>query len=131
MFKIADVVMIHPMDADDYAPPAGVVESTYTDADGEVYYAVRSPYTGVLFGGAAEDFAAADTDTTAQVRQDMQHLDQTNYPECAVTRVCADGAVITEGMVAAEVARTDAAPRPTGVAPMRIVGVNASTNEYA
>jgi hypothetical protein len=125
MFKVADVVVIDPQEFS----MSGVVESIERYED-ETVYMVRSPYSGNLYSRVADELAMATPERAGQVRRDMAYMEVANSA-CAVVRVCVDGAVITQGMVDAEIARAASARLVPTLAPMSIIGVNASTNMYA
>ena len=127
--RIADIVILHDPNI------RGIVENITRHADGMTVYSIRT-LDGTLFAREAEDFQPADQDATESFRENLQALAPLGdlAPELIPVKVSADGAVITRGMVEAEIARTaraQAAMQPyTGPNP-KIIGLNASVNMFA
>jgi hypothetical protein len=123
MIRVGDVVTVTE------GKIAGIVESIVVHDDMTVYR-IRSIYTGIQYGRELSDgIALAGAEITEQVRRDAQILLPASA-ECEVVKVCADGSLITQGMVSAEIDAC-AAWRPTSSGPAPwVIGVNASINMF-
>ena len=124
--QVMDIVTINDMNG-----RAAIVESVKTYENGMTVYAVRSPYTGVLYGREAEDLTPATIEKKYAVLQDMRHMEPAT-PELVAVKDYGN-AIMTQGMVDAEVRATLATPVSDRVAlsSMKIIGLNASTNMFA
>lgn len=126
--RVLDIVIINDMDV-----PA-IVEAV-TAYDDMTIYSVRM-ITGDLFSREADELTAADDEVSTNFRSDLGTLAATGTLHEAlvpVQLVKSDGAIITAGVVAAEIAATESARATLTVAlaPMAVIGINASTNMYA